>query len=320
MSRKTIALGIVLSGLGAVAAAQTPERSGPPPVLAMLREEIKPGRMAAHEKLNVAFVSALSKTSSQSHWLGLVPVSGDENTTLFLQGFGNFAEAENLRKADEELLSTASVKADMEALDKQGADLHAAQRTTFARYRPELSFHPGTTEEVAQSRYFAITTVRVKYNRIPDYIEHMKTVNAAREKAKFPVRLVAYQVTSGAPAGTFVYFRALKSLKEWDDDAAQMADVNKAMTEAYGGAEAAKKMRLEGADLVTVADSAVYAMNPKISRPGPEFVKYDVAFWTPKPAETQTAAAAPKPGAAKQPASVKQQKPEKQEKQETPKQ
>jgi hypothetical protein len=59
---------------------------------------------------------------------------------------------------------------------------------------------------------------------------------------------------------------------------------------------------------VVVADNAVYAMNPKISRPAPEFAKYDLAFWAPKAAETRTAAAS-KPGASKQPASVKKEAP-----------
>ena len=308
MSRTTIALGIALTGLAAAVSAQSPDHSGPPPVLVMTREEIKPGRMAAHEKLNAAFVAAVSRTPSRSQWHGLVPVSGDENTTLFISAFGNFAEAESQRKADEEQSSNAAFKAEMEALDKQGADLHAAQRTTFARYRPDLSFHPGTMEEVAQSRYFGITTVRVKYNRIPDYVDYVKTVNAAREKAGLPMKLAAYQITSGAQVGTFLYFRPLKSLKTWDDDYAATAGMEKAMTEAYGGEEAARKVRLQGGDLVVVADNAVYAMNPKISRPSPEFAKYDVAFWTPKPADTRSAAAA-KPGASKQPASVKQEAP-----------
>ena len=308
MSQKTIALGILLTGLATVAAAQSQDRSGPPPVLAIGREEIKPGRMAAHEKLNVAFVSALSKTPSQSYWLGLVPVSGDDNSTLFLTAFGSFADVEAARKADEELAANPALKADFDALGKQGADMHASQRTSYARHRPELSYRPLSMEEVAQSRYFGITTVRVKYNRIPDYIAHMKTVNAAREKAKFPARLAAYQVMTGAQYGTFVYFRALKSLSQFDDDAAQMPDVNKAMIEAYGGEEAAKKVRVEGSDLVTFSDSAVYSMNPKISRPAPEFAKHDVAFWTPKPTDTRTAAAA-KPGATKQPASVKKEEP-----------
>jgi len=308
MSRTTIALGIALTGLAAAVGAQSPDHSGPPPVLAITREEIKPGRMAAHEKLNAAFVAAVSRTPSRSQWLGLVPVSGDENTTLFISAFGNFAEAESQRKADEEQYSNAAFKAEMEALDKQGADVHAAQRTSFARYRPDLSFHPGTMEEVAQSRYFGITTVRVKYNRIPDYVEYAKTVNAAREKAGMPIQLAAYQVTSGAQYGTFIYFRPLKSLKAWDDDYAAMGGTEKAMTEAYGGEEAARKVRLQGGDIVMSADNAVYAMNPKISRPSPEFAKYDVAFWTPKPAETRSAAAA-KPGATKQPASVKQEAP-----------
>lgn len=308
MSRTTIALGIALTGLAAAVGAQSPDHSGPPPVLAITREEIKPGRMAAHEKLNAAFVAAVSRTPSRSQWLGLVPVSGDENTTLFLSAFGTFAEAESQRKADEEQSSNAAFKAEMEALDKQGADVHASQRTSFARYRPDLSFHPGTMEEVAQSRYFGITTVRVKYNRIPDYVDYVKTVNAAREKAGLPMKLAAYQITSGGQVGTFLYFRPLKSLKTWDDDSAALAGMEKAMTEAYGGEEAARKVRLQGGDVVVVADNAVYAMNPKISRPGPEFAKYDVAFWTPKPADTRSAAAA-KPGASKQPASVKQETP-----------
>jgi hypothetical protein len=308
MSRTTIALGIALTGLAAAVPAQSPDHSGPPPVLVMTREEIKPGRMAAHEKVNAAFVAAVSRTPSRSQWLGLVPVSGDENTTLFISGFGTFAEVETQRNADQEEYSNGAFKAEMEALDKQSADLHAAQRTTLARYRPDLSFHPGTMEEVAQSRYFGITTVRVKYNRMPDYVDYIKTLNAAREKAGLPMKLAAYQITSGAQAGTFLYFRPLKSLKTWDDDYAATAAMEKAMTEAYGGEEAARKVRLQGADLVVVADNAVYAMNPKISRPSPEFAKYDVAFWTPKPADTRAAAAA-KPGASKQPAAVKQEAP-----------
>jgi hypothetical protein len=307
MPRKIVTLGILLSALGVVAAAQAEERSGPPPVLSIEREQIKPGRMAAHEKVNVGYVSALAKTSSQSYWLGLVPVSGDDNSTLFLQALGSFAEVEDMRKADEALVTNAAFKADIDALDKQSADLHESQRTMLARYRADLSFRPASMEEVAQSRYFSITTVRVKYNRVPDYVEYVKAVNAAREKANYPVKLAMYSVTSGAPAGTFIYFRALKSLKTWDDEAAAMSSVDKAITEAMGGEDAARKLRLTGGDIVQSADTALYAMNPKISRPGPEFAKYDVAFWNPK-TQTQTAAAA-KPGATKQPAAVKKEAP-----------
>ena len=104
-------------------------------------------------------------------------------------------------------------------------------------------------------------------------------------------------------------FRALKSLKTWDEDSAAMAEVEKAMTEAAGGEDAARKLRLQGSDLVVFADNAAYAMNPRISRPAPEFAKFDLAFWSPKPAETRAAAAAAKPGSAKQPASAKKEEP-----------
>jgi hypothetical protein len=110
--------------------------------------------------------------------------------------------------------------------------------------------------------------------------------------------------------GTFLYFRPLKSLQVWDDDAAGNAAMQKAMTDAEGGEEAARKLRMTGADLVAASDTSAYAMNPKISRPGPEFAKFDLAFWSPKPAETRTAAAAPaKAEASKPPAGVKKDAP-----------
>jgi hypothetical protein len=308
MSRKTIALAVLLTGLAAGAAAQGPEHSGPPPVLAIGREEIKPGRMGAHEKLNVGFVSALSKTPSRSYWLGLVPISGDDNSTLFVSAFGSFAEVEAQRKADEELMTNVSVKAELDALDKQGADLHAAQRTSYARHRADLSYHPLSAEDIAQSRYFGITTVRVKPGRIDDYLAGIKAVRAAWEKAGYPLHLAVYQVTTGAQPGTFLSFRALKSLKEWDDDAATLPQFDQAVTEALGGAEAEHKVTLAQADAIASMDRAAYAMNPKISRPAPEFAKYDVAFWAPKPLDTRTAAVA-KPGATKQPASAKKEAP-----------
>ena len=308
MSRtNTIALGVVLAGLAGTGMAQAQDRSGPPPVLSISREEIKPGRMAAHEKLNAAYAAVVSKTTSRTTWLGLVPVSGDDNGALFLSAFGSFAEVESQRKEDDEITAAAAVKAEMDALDKQGADIHASQRTSYARYRADLSFHPATMEEVAQSRYFSITTVRVKYNRGPDYVEYLKALNAAREKANYPAKVAVYQVTTGSPLGTFLIFRALKSLKTFDDDIAAMSGIEKALVEAEGGEDAARKLRLAGADVVQFADPVIYAMNPKMSRPSAEFAKYDLAFWSPKPAETRTAAA--KAGATKQPAAVKKEAP-----------
>src|SRR6202008_3406708 len=96
----------------------------------------------------------------------------------------------------------------------------------------------------------------------------------------------------------------LKSLKTWDDDNAATPAMNAAMTEALGGEDAERKLRMQAADIVQSADNAVYAMNPKISRPGPEFANLDVAFWSPKTAETKTAAA--KPGSTKTPAAKKE--------------
>ena len=103
MSRKTIALGILLTGLAAGAVAQSPEQGGPPPVLGIGREEIKPGRMAAHEKLNVAFVVRALQDGLPELLARARPRLRRRQQHAVPPAFGSFADVEAARKADEEL-------------------------------------------------------------------------------------------------------------------------------------------------------------------------------------------------------------------------
>ncbi len=301
--KKTLMAVAVLGALasGAVCAlAQGMENQGPPPVLAISREEIKPGRMAVHEKLNASYAALMNRTPSKSYWLGLVPVSGDDNAAMFLSAFGSFAEVEAARKDDEATATSAAVKTDLEQLDRQGGDVHQVQRTAYARLRSDISFHPGGMAEVAQSRYFVVTTVRVKPGRGPDYVEYVKAVNAARDKAGVKAGFAVYQIVTGAPNGTFLYFRPLRTLKTWDDEEQAREAMGKAIREAEGGEEAARKMRMTLADVVATSETSVYAMNPKMSRPAPAFAQADMAFWNPaKPAGETKALAAKKATAPK---------------------
>ncbi len=87
MSRSLPVLGIMLCAAGAAAQ----EASGPPPVITISREEVKVGRMAANEKVAAAYAAFASRTSQPSRWIGLVPLTGDENVSLFLSPYASFA-------------------------------------------------------------------------------------------------------------------------------------------------------------------------------------------------------------------------------------
>jgi hypothetical protein len=264
--------------------AQEGTPTGPPPVIAIGREEIPPGRMPAHERNAAGFVSMLNRSGAATHRIALVPVSGDDNQVLYLEPYGSFAEFEQARQQfDQAVASNVALRAEMEQLQRDNAQLHNSQRTTLARYRADLSYRPRSPEETARSRYFSITTVRLKPGRGADYMEYLKQGNAGRAKANIDDHNAVYQVASGAPFGTFLIFSSLKSLKEWDDGFARTQQDQKALEEALGGPVVTASRRQLLAEIAAEAVNTLFAINPAMSRPTAQMAALDPGFWTPKP-------------------------------------
>src|SRR5262249_42926121 len=156
----------------------------PPPVLAIGRQQLKPGKLNAHEKLSTAWTALFAKASPETNWLGLEPIAGDDNVVLFLSGYSSFADAEAQHmKADSAMAQNAALKRARDRPTAQTADLLNAPQPAWSVPRAALSFHPPKMSDVAKSRLVSITTVRVKPGRIPDFLDYYKTLNAAREKA-----------------------------------------------------------------------------------------------------------------------------------------
>jgi len=272
---------LALSTIGAMASAQ--EIPGPPPVLVVNREEIKPGKMAAHTRAAAGFVAVAEKTKAANYRVALTPVSGDDNSVVYLEGYPSFAAFETARNAfDSALANNAALRAELEALDREG-DQHSSQRTAIYRYRGDLSYRPMWMDGVARTRYMTISTTRVKPGRGVDYTDYLKGLNAAREKTGSDAHTAVYQVVSGAPNNTFISFGTARSLTEWDDFTAKMEENQKAMDAAVGVPDAVKQRRMVLFDVVADATTALYAMTPELSRPAPEFIAHDPAFWGARP-------------------------------------
>lgn len=298
---------LTVMGLLALAPAPVPAQPADPDsipaVLAVYREEVKPGRMAAHERLTASYAVAFAKAAPEMYWLGLTPVTGDSNVVLYLEAFPSFAAAEAQRqKIEEAFAQNAAWRTELERLDSQSGDIAGSQRAMHLVLRPALSYRVAKMSDIAKSRYMSVTTIRVKPGHVPDFIDYIKTLNVARDKANASwVSAAVYQVTTGGPAGTFLVFNIHRSMSEMDEAVAKADERQKAIDGALGGDQVVKMRRdLVAEILVEPPVTNLFAVSRSESRPSPTFAAADPGFWSPQPPAVKALAVkkqspAPKP-------------------------
>jgi hypothetical protein len=259
--------------------AQPAEQMGPPKGLFIVREEIKPGMMGAHNRHSAEFAGIFNQLQTPNHRIALVPVAGNENEVVYITPINSFAELETMNRSTDRKLSSANgrMRVKLDALDKEAPGMHNSMRDMWALYRPELSFNPGVA--IPRMRYFMVTTIRLRPGYDAAYSEYVqKVINVARNKAKVDnLHIAVFQVMAGMPGGTYLAFRPLRSLSELDESPGQK--VRAAMTEDQRK-DADKAVR----DAVMSSETTVYAFEPNMSYVNKEFASLDAEFWTPKPA------------------------------------
>lgn len=277
--RKSLLLAVVtLAAAFSQVMVQAQERMSPPNVLLIVREEIKPGMMGAHGRHSADFANIFKQLQTPNHRIAMVPVAGNENEVIYITALGSFAEIEGVNQATDKKLGSANggMRVKLDGLDKEAPSMHNAMRDMWAIYRPELSFKPGV--EIPRMRYFAITTTRIRPGYDAVYVEYVqKVINVARQKAKADnLHVAVFQVTAGAPAGTYMIFRPLKSLAELDDQIG--VRVRAAMSDDQRK-DADKAVR----ESVMSSETSTYAFAPSMSYVPREVAAVDPDFWSPKP-------------------------------------
>jgi hypothetical protein len=279
-----LAITLLASGFSQLNA-QPPNRMAPPPVLLIVREDIKPGKMPAHNIHSANFARIFRQLQTPSYRIAMVPVAGSENEVIYITALETFKEMEETGRDTDKKMSTVSgaMRSELDRLDREAPDLHAGMRDMFAVYRAELSYDAGV--DIRQMRYFAITTVRVRPGQDDQYAEYVRNLtNAARTKAKAELHIAAFQVIAGSPSTTYMFFRPMKSLAEYD------LRIGPRVREAMSDDQKKKADKLAG-ETVVFSETSVYAFNPQMSYVPKDFVAGDPTFWTPKP----EAPARPKP-------------------------
>jgi hypothetical protein len=141
-------------------------------------------------------------------------------------------------------------------------------------------------------RYVSVVLVRLLPARDSDFAEAVRLVKGAYEKSASDQPLVIYQVISGAPGPSYLFFAPMVSLKAMDDAPSR----GKAMREALGEDNAAKALKTSS-EVTAASESFLFALNPRLSYVSKEFAAIDPDFWIPKPPPKPPAAPGAVPGA-----------------------
>jgi len=285
--RKLILLSVVMClvlSCAAAAFAQSTSVGNPPKVLQIFREEVKPGKSAAHAVVEAGWPAAFARANWPTHYVAMTSTTGPSEA-WYVTGYESFAAIEK----DQQAVEKATVlNATLEQLSARDGELLSSTRSVTAVHRPDLSYRSGSVN-VAEARYVRVATVRVRLGHGDTFVERQKAAMAAHDKANTGAHWTVYEVVGGMPAGTYLIFSSMKSLAEAD------VDVSKAFREAMGEENFAKRMQFARDSLLFV-ESNIFAFSPKQSYVSKEWVAANPDFWAPK---SQTQLAGKKPAGAK---------------------
>jgi hypothetical protein len=284
MKRMGLMLGICLLIGSMIAVAQDESQMGPPKVLAVVREYTKPGRNGApHEKTEAAFVQAMARAKSPTHYLAVESVSGKPRA-LFLTGYDSFEAWEKDVQATQKNTVLAA------ALDRANlADSELLDSTDAAALalRPELSLR--TNLDIPHMRYFEISSFHVREGHDKDFEELVKMYQKGCENLP-DCHWAMYQAVYGADDGTYIVFNPLKSAAEIDHNFGQMKDFSDAL-----GEDGMKKLGELTAATLESSQTNLFMFNPRMSYAPEEWIKADPEFWRPKMSMAESKKPAAKP-------------------------
>jgi hypothetical protein len=277
--RSSVVLGLFLAALGTVFAAAQ-EMQGPPKVLYITREFIKPGKSGAiHDKSESNFVSAVTRAKWPTHYFAVNSLSG-KTRALYLFGYDSFAawEKDNLAMMKDKTLS-----AEIDRASESDGELLDGMDDFVFTFAPDVSLR--TTTSFTGVRYLEITSIHIKPGHMHEFHQLAQIIIDAHTKAGTSAHWDAFEIAYGGD-DEFILVSPDKSMAEIDTGFAEEKQFRDAL-----GEDGLSKLRDLEKDCIESTDSELFSINPAQSYPPDEWVKSDPDFWKP------AAAPAAKPAA-----------------------
>jgi hypothetical protein len=262
------------AALSPVLNAQNPQDDGPPNVLVIHREYLKPGKSGMlHDRSESAFIHAFADAKSPYHYFALDSLSGPSRS-LFCFAYNSFADWEKETAA---ISSNKELAAKVDHASLMDGDLLASYDAAAMMLRPDLSLNKGSIDG---ARYFEITTFVVKPGHTHDFTELAKIYIDTYHKVAPDAHWDTFEVMYGSPlpAATggevFLVFNLMKSLAETDKS---IQESDKFASEL--GATGMQKVSELTAASIEATTTNLFAINPRMSNPPAEWVKREPGFW-----------------------------------------
>jgi hypothetical protein len=262
------------AALAPVLNAQNTPDDGPPKVLVIHREYLKPGKGGQlHERSESAFVHAFTEAKSPYHYFALDSLSGPSRS-LFLFSYGSFADWEKETAA---IRSNPDLGAKVDQASLMDGDLLSGYDAGAMMLRPDLSLNKGSIDG---ARYFEITSFVVKPGHLHDFTELTKIYIDTFRKVAPQTHWDTFEVMYGSPVPTdaggavFLVFNLMKSLDETDKS---ILDSDKFSSEL--GTSGMQKVSELTAASIQLSTTNLFVINPRESNPPSEWIKKDPGFW-----------------------------------------
>jgi hypothetical protein len=259
-----IAYAVSASAQGALPTSQ-------PNYLTIVREEVKLGRAADHERIEAGWPAAYEKAKSPDYYLAYVSTTGRNEAWFVVPFDSQKAMGDSMRRESED----ATLGAELRRLQRADADVVNNATTIQAMARKDLSV--GAFPDVAKTRFVEITIFRVRPGHERGFEEAAKAYGAAAKRSSPNASFRIYQVMAGVPGPTFLVFSSTQSFADFD------RAVQEDMAIMKGASPDELKMleRFSAEGLVNV-ETQRFRIDPAMSYVPKETRAADPAFWMPK--------------------------------------
>lgn len=277
----SILVGLSLSVSGVMFAAaqeQQPQASGPPKILQIEREILKPGKAGMiHDRSEANFVEAFSHAKWPTHYIALNSMSGPSRA-LYVIGYPSY---EAWQKDEDATRKDSALAASIERSEQADGELLTGFDQMVFTYSAGLSLNPAST--LANVRFMEITAFKLRPGHTMDWQNLVKMYKDGIQKAGITdANWAMYHLEYGG-GDDYTLFSSDKSMADMD---AGMAD-SKKFRDAVGEDGLKKMDELMAAAVVSV-NSELFEINPRQSYPPAEWVKENPSFWTPRPLMTSS--------------------------------
>jgi hypothetical protein len=261
----------VFTAYAVSASAQGGLPTSQPNYLTIVREEVKLGRSADHERIEAGWPAAYDKAKSPDYYLAYVSTTGRPEAWFVAPSESHKSMGDSMARENDDAVLSAEVK----RLQKVDADVLNNVSVIQARGRKELSM--GAFPELAKTRFVEITIFRVRPGHEREFEAAAKAYGSAAKRAAPETSFRVYEVIAGIPGPTYFVFSSTQSFAQFDKATEDgMATMKGASDEERSTLE---KFSKEG--LINV-ETQRFRIDPTMSYVPKEIRASDPAFWMPK--------------------------------------